>query len=554
MRAFGHRRKSHSGGVIEVGIDMSACNSKDEIVIGQPAQTRWRSDSSGFATPSANVPGLPQAGRSGTAQTGHRAVRRVVEYSWNWMRSMAGQRVETVTSHAISSSEGLARAAFQRSLAVNSRTTAMQPPQSRPSLSRRHPLTPRMLTVIGAVAIAATVAHFAAMPHPAAHAAGEKARTAASPRGTMTFASPEVAYDQGVAAARGGRLEIAIDAFEYAGKHNHVPALYYLGTIYANNDERVTDHAKAFNVFHQLVAKYAYVDPRSDFRSIYVVRAAVRLAAYYRSGVPALGLKPDPREAVELLFHAATYFGDLDAQFQLAKMYLTGDGVEGNESYGLHWLSSLARKNHAGAQAFLAELLWRGKFVRRDARQALVWSTLSLEAAGDQDRIWIEEIYQTIYCGAAPGVREKAGQLVADWRKRAPATTGSVPDHVEDMERTVSPDRAGRGRQGGGGSNASAGMVRTCANGEPVPTVTTPERPGSDESAALPTMPGGAPAGTGRVGPVVGPLNSQPGGVAQALAPASTTAPASAIGTPTPPFGQGFREFEKDDGTGRSRR
>ena len=242
-------------------------------------------------------------------------------------------------------------------------------------------------------------------------------------------------------AVRAGRPELAVAAFEFAGNNNHVPALYYLGLLYANNDDRVTDHAKAFNVFHRIVDKYAYVDPQTDFRSVYVVRAAVRLAGYYRSGMPALGLKPDPREAVELLNHAATYFSDLDAQFQLAKMHLTGEGVQGNERYGLHWLSSLARKNHAGAQAFLAELLWRGKFVQKDPNQALVWSTLSVESTGDSDRIWIEEIYQTIYCGAAPGVREKAGQLVADWRRRAPASTGGSSP-ADTVDRAVTPNRS----------------------------------------------------------------------------------------------------------------
>ena len=236
--------------------------------------------------------------------------------------------------------------------------------------------------------------------------------------GDVVFSSPQAAYDQGLGAVRAGKPELAVSAFAFAGTHNHVPALYVLGSIYANNDERLTDHAKAFNVFHDIVARHAYVDPVSDFRSVYVVRAAVRLADYYRSGVPALNLKPDPRAAVELLNHAATYFGDLEAQFQLAKMHLTGEGVEGNARHGLHWLSRLAHKNHPGAQAFLAELMWRGKFVHKDANQALVWSMLSVEGAGDQDRLWIEEVHQTIYCGAPAGVRERAGQLVADWRRR----------------------------------------------------------------------------------------------------------------------------------------
>lgn len=391
------------------------------------------------------------------------------------------------------------------------------------------------MAVMGAVLASA----FLVVLPRAAHAASDKARAASE----VTFISPEAAYDQGLGAVRAGRPELAVAAFEFAGNNNHVPALYYLGLLYANNDERVTDHAKAFNVFHRLVDKYAYVDPQTDFRSVYVVRAAVRLADYYRSGLPALGLKPDPREAVELLNHAATYFSDLEAQFQLAKMHLTGEGVEGNERYGLHWLSSLARKNHAGAQAFLAELLWRGKFVQKDPNQALVWSTLSVESSGDKDRIWIEEIYQTIYCGAAQGVREKAGQLVADWRRRAPASTGSVPP-AESVDRAVTPNRSASSGQVRSDAGANVAAVRSCANGEVVPTVTPgaqpmPGEPQRKEAAPLPVPM-----------PVIDKNNPRAGGGGPAGAPSGMRS----VGAPAPAFGEGFREFEKGEGAVHDRR
>jgi uncharacterized protein len=390
--------------------------------------------------------------------------------------------------------------------------------------------------------LSAAVAAFflAAAMRPAAQAAGETARPAAA----LTFVSPEAAYDQGLGAVRAGRPELAVTAFEFAGNNNHVPALYFLGVLFANNDDRVTDHAKAFNVFHRIVDKYAYVDPQTDFRSVYVVRAAVRLADYYRSGLPALGLKPDPREAVELLNHAATYFSDLEAQFQLAKMHLTGEGVQGNERYGLHWLSSLARKNHAGAQAFLAELLWRGKFVQKDPNQALVWSTLSLESAGDNDRIWIEEIYQTIYCGAAPGVREKAGQLVADWRRRAPATTGGTPP-AQNVDRTVTPNRGASAGQTRSDAGPNFAAVRSCANGEQVPSIVPGALPMPGEGQRSEPAPLPAPM------PVIDKNNPRAGAATNPSAMRSVDAPAPAK---TPAFGEGFREFDKDEGAARGRR
>lgn len=391
----------------------------------------------------------------------------------------------------------------------------------------------------------------------------------------VSFASPEAAYDQGLGALRAGKPELAVPAFAYAGSKSHVPALYYLGILYANNDERLTDHPKAFDVFQRIVEQHAYVDPVSDFRSVYVARSAVRLAGYYRSGVPALNLKPDLRAAIELLNHAATYFGDLEAQFQLAKMHLAGEGVEGNERVGLHWLSRLAHKNHPGAQAFLAELMWRGKFVGKDADKALLWSTLSVEGAGDQDRIWIEEVHQTIYCGAPSGVRERAGQLVAEWRRRSPVMTGSAshgaqggtgtapssqsgaradggPAVLEQLDRTLAQQGAARrSTQASQGATSAApqigtSAVRTCADGEPVPVVVPGATGQRSETAPVPVpMPViDKNAGTGP---------------ASALSPVSGAAPptrdagGATVAAP-PAFGQGFTEFGPQSGQSGPRR
>lgn len=359
----------------------------------------------------------------------------------------------------------------------------------------------------------------------------------------VSYASAQAAYDQGVGALRVGKLEIAVTALEYAGNQSHVPALYMLGTVYANNDERLTDHAKAFNVFHRIVERYAYVDPMSDFRSVYVVRAAVRLADYYRSGVPALGLAPDPRAAVELLNHAAAYFGDLEAQFQLAKMHLTGEGVEGNERYGLHWLSRLAHKGHAGAQAFLAELMWRGKFVHKDPNQALVWGTLAVEGASEQDRMWIEDVYQTIYCGAAPGVRERAGQLVADWRRRAPAMTSSEPQAPGAIANSAVAEVAPAARSGGHAA------VRTCANGETVPSLGARQRGGVEPMPVIdvPDVRGALPlpSSTAKGSIPVRPASGEPDEARSGVTGGSGTPMATPLGKRPAAFGDGFTEFDK---------
>ena len=79
---------------------------------------------------------------------------------------------------------------------------------------------------------------------------------------------------------------------------------------------------------------------------------------------------PDVEAADRALQRAALTFNDEDAQFELAKVLLRGEGPEitiagfedlsGKIENGRHWLSRLSRSGHAGAQAFLADLMWRG--------------------------------------------------------------------------------------------------------------------------------------------------------------------------------------------------
>ena len=137
-----------------------------------------------------------------------------------------------------------------------------------------------------------------------------------------------------------------------------------------------------------------------------------------RIGLPEIHLAENPRQAAEYFNHAATIFNDEDAQFELSKMQLSGQGVAVDIARGRHWLSVLSQEGHAGAQAFLADLYWRGKFTPKDQVRALTLISVAVKNARPGDRIWIEDIYQNIYCGASQGVREQATGMVADWDDR----------------------------------------------------------------------------------------------------------------------------------------
>jgi hypothetical protein len=55
--------------------------------------------------------------------------------------------------------------------------------------------------------------------------------------------------------------------------------------------------------------------------------------------------------------------------------------------------------------------------VKKDERRALALIRMAVENAPKHERIWIEDIYQNIYCGTSQGTRQQADGIVARWRK-----------------------------------------------------------------------------------------------------------------------------------------
>ena len=265
----------------------------------------------------------------------------------------------------------------------------------------------------------------------------------------IPFKSPEAAYEQGMGAWKSGFIEHAVPALKFAAEHDVFLAQFYLARIFADGSTPYTDHAAAYRLYQRIGNDYADIDPDDDQRAPFVAKALTALAGYVRDGLAEIDLKSDPRRAVEILEHAAKVFNSEDAQFELAKLYLKGEAVAADPRTAMHWLSVLTQRGHAGAQAFLADIYWRGRYnIARDQLKAFALITVAVENASDTERIWIEDIYQNIFCGASSGTRNQAQPMVADWRKRY----GRAAIPTERYGLGVLPPKADR----------------TCGNGEQV--------------------------------------------------------------------------------------
>lgn len=251
-----------------------------------------------------------------------------------------------------------------------------------------------------------------------AFAPGSAVSADKKPAAVQSAAATTEAVEKGLQLFRKGDFAAAIKVLERPAAERVFMAQYTLAQIYADNSGNETDHAKAYMLFQGIADEYSDVDPDDERRAPYVAKALTALAGYLRVGLPQIGVEPDVDRAADYLHHAALFFGHEDAQFELVKLKLKGEGLPADIASAKHWLAVLTRRGHAGAQAFLADLYARGKIMEKDPVRALALITVAVENAPLRERIWIEDVYQNIYCGSGEGVRKQATGIVAEWRTR----------------------------------------------------------------------------------------------------------------------------------------
>lgn len=140
----------------------------------------------------------------------------------------------------------------------------------------------------------------------------------------------------------------------------HPIAQWKLGKMYADGDGVAQDDLRAFEYFSRIANAHAEDSPSAPQASV-VANAFVALGRYYLSGIPNSKIKPDTERAREMFSYAASYFGNADAQYDLARLYLkTPDASRDDFRYGARWLGLAAQKGQHQAQALLGQMLFNG--------------------------------------------------------------------------------------------------------------------------------------------------------------------------------------------------
>lgn len=205
----------------------------------------------------------------------------------------------------------------------------------------------------------------------------------------------------------------SLTALQYAAEGGHPVAQWRLGRMYADGNGVERDDLRAFEYFSKIANQHAEDSPSAPQAQI-VANAFVALGRYYRDGIPNTRVKSDRDRAREMFHYAASYFGNPDAQYNLARMYLDGVGGQRDPKYAARWLEKAAQRNQFQAQALLGQMLFAGEVLPRQAARGLMLLTLARDNAGP-DEVWINEVYSSAMKRANEDDRAMAGRLLERW-------------------------------------------------------------------------------------------------------------------------------------------
>lgn len=85
--------------------------------------------------------------------------------------------------------------------------------------------------------------------------------------------------------------------------------------------------------------------------------------------------------------------GDAEAQFQVGRVYLRGDGVPKDEGKAAEWFRRAAEQGTARSQVMLAGMLLQGRGAEKNVDEALIWYRRAAEQGDESAQLALAEHY-----------------------------------------------------------------------------------------------------------------------------------------------------------------
>lgn len=226
--------------------------------------------------------------------------------------------------------------------------------------------------------------------------------------GVKPQSSPWAVFQFGFSAYKSGHKDQAVEAYKYAAEKGQIGATWKLARMYAEGDGVAQNDYEAYKFFSEIANQDVELGSPEES---YVSDALVALGDYLKSGIPGTPVGADPIAAQEYFMRAAATYRNPNAQYEMGKMFLNGEGgVKASAKQAGRWLQLAAEKGHAGAQATLGNLLFHsGKVVR-----GLAMMTAALERAAPIDQPWIRGMQEEAFALAPEADRRTAIALADD--------------------------------------------------------------------------------------------------------------------------------------------
>lgn len=220
--------------------------------------------------------------------------------------------------------------------------------------------------------------------------------------------SPREALRNGARQYYSGDKVGALVSLRYAAENGQPMAAWKLGEMYAKGDGVQEDDIKAFQYYSQVVRQHGDNAPNAP-DAPFVASAFVALGTYYLHGITDAVPKNISR-ARQIFTHAASYFGDPDAQYELGCLY------QGNsDRMAVRWFNLAALKGHVGAQARLGETLYNMGHSDLQKARGLMWMTVARKQAPESDAAWINEMHERYFGLSSEAIRDLSRSMADTW-------------------------------------------------------------------------------------------------------------------------------------------
>ncbi|ACP25140.1 exopolysaccharide production negative regulator precursor [Sinorhizobium fredii NGR234] len=230
--------------------------------------------------------------------------------------------------------------------------------------------------------------------------------------GVTKESGPFALFKFGFSAYKNGRKDEAVEAYRYAAEKGHTGSRWALANMYAYGDGVAENDLEAFKIYSEIAQQG--VEPGSEDTG-YFVNALIALAGYYRRGIPDSPVQADLPQARQLYFQAASTFGIAEAQFQLARMLLSGEGGTVNVQQAKKWLNRARKNGHAGAMGVFGNVIFQeGQTVR-----GLAYMTAALDQCSPKDRPWLQSMQEQAFSLATEDDRRVAIAMAQNMHPQA---------------------------------------------------------------------------------------------------------------------------------------